>query len=85
LGAPVEMITQQQIFAKHGKVEDYLPIKDNMFFKKHTFESDKTGWVTDDTILTFALIKSYNELGKLDLADIFKKHQEEFEKFPYGF
>lgn len=35
--------------------------------------------------MTFALIKSYNELGRLDLADIFKKHQEEYDKFPYGF
>lgn len=41
--------------------------------------------MTDDTILTFALIKSYNELGRLDLNDIFKKHQEEYDKFPYGF
>ncbi|MFA6255724.1 MAG: ADP-ribosylglycohydrolase family protein [Candidatus Absconditabacterales bacterium] len=85
LGAPVEMITQEQIFAKHGRVQDYLPIKDNMFFKKHGFESDEGGRITDDTILTFALIKSYNELGRLDLADIFKKHQEEYDKFPYGF
>jgi len=85
LGAPVEMTTQEQIFEKHGRVEDYLPIKNNMFFKKHGFESDESWRVTDDTILTFALIKSYNELGRLDLDDIFKKHQEEYEKFPYGF
>ncbi len=41
--------------------------------------------MTDDTLLTFALVKSYNELGRLDIADIFKKHQEEYESFPYGF
>jgi len=85
LGAPVEMTTKEQIFAKHGRVEDYLPIKNNMFFNKHWFESDEGGRVTDDTILTFALIKSYNELERLDLDDIFKKHQEEYDKFPYGF
>ncbi|MFZ2151386.1 MAG: ADP-ribosylglycohydrolase family protein [Candidatus Absconditicoccaceae bacterium] len=85
LGAPVEMRTGGNIKKNFGKIVEYISILNNGGFKEKGFPTDLGGFVTDDTLLTFAIVKSYNELGKLDLNDIFKKHQEAYDSFPYGF
>jgi len=85
LWAPVEMRTKENINEFFGKVTTYLSVLNNGWFEAKWFPESWGGYVTDDTLLSLALIKSYNELGDVDLADVFKKHQEAYDSFPYGF
>ncbi len=85
LGLPVEMYTASQIQEKYWEISDFLPTRENVFFKKHGFDKEWVGFVSDDTILTFAIIKSIIEKWNIDYKDIWEKHIIWYDNFQYGF
>ena len=84
--APTEMLTQEEIIEKYdGRVTDYQPTKENGFFKRLEFPLEGGWYVTDDTILSMSLMKSYSQKWELDLLDILETSWQDYENFPYGF
>lgn len=84
--APTEMLTQQEIIEKYdGRVTNYQPTKENGFFKRLKFPLEGGGYITDDTILSLSLIRSYTQKWTLDLHNILETSWEDYQNFPYGF
>lgn len=86
LGVPTETMTQSIIQHKfNGRVTTYQDTKHNKYFQKYGFNKPWWWYISDDAILTFALIKSLNKKGERDFDDIMQTHIQEYNKFPYGF
>lgn len=85
LGVPTEMRDKKFLEEKYGIVDDFLPAKENLFFNKHGFAWDEIWFYSDDTTLTFAIVKSLTEIWSIDIQDIFKKQIQWYHAFPYWF
>ncbi|MDP1718946.1 MAG: ADP-ribosylglycohydrolase family protein [bacterium] len=70
LGMPVEMMSLEDIAAKHGRIEEYLKPKGHTWFGGKL----KAGMWTDDTQLTLAVAESLIARGCIDLDDLAKAH-----------
>ena len=91
LWLPVETKTKQEIqdilHKSSSKIDFYLPSWWNIYFIKAGLElSSREVWkISDDTILTMAVMKSITEKKTIDLYDIMEKTMQGYDKFPYGF
>jgi ADP-ribosylglycohydrolase len=85
LWVPTEMRKQRFLQEKYWVVSDFLPTKDNLFFDKKLLDSEKKWYYSDDTVLTFAILRSLTEIGGIDMEDIWKKQIEWYKNRPYWF
>jgi len=85
LWVPVEMKTKEYIQKNYWKVNDFLDSKLNIFFNKWWLTEWKTGLVSDDTILSFAWVKSIINTKKIDFDDILETSLQDYKNFPYWF
>ncbi len=85
LGVPTEMRDKKFLEERYWIVNDFLPTRENLFFNKYWFKWDEIWFYSDDTALTFAILKSLTEIWSIDMQDIRKKQIEWYRSFPYGF
>jgi len=85
LGVPTEMRSPKYIKERYGRVDTFMPTSDNLFFSKHEIANDVSGYYSDDTVLTFAIVKSINEMGGIDMKNLWEHHIQWYEWHPYGF
>ena len=85
LWVPTEMRKQNYLKEKYWRVDDFLPTKDSFLLARQWFEDEWVGYYSDDTVLTFAIVKSLTEIWSIDIQDIWKKHIEWSHSYPYGF
>lgn len=80
LGAPVEKLSANQIHEKFGRVEslDISYHKDNLKVYHVPKKQRSNGIFTDDTLMTFALIRVYNEVrSHIDVYNMNKEFVKE--------
>lgn len=87
LGVPTEMQTAEKIRERFGRVTGFLPTRHNAMFVKDGFpaDSDEGGYYSDDTVLTFATLRSIANNGGVDEFDIVREQVRSAEAWPYGF
>ncbi len=85
LGVPTEMRKQEYIKENFWRVEDFLPTKESFLLGRQWFNKEWIWLYSDDTVLTFAIVKSLTEVGWIDMQDIRKKQIEWYNSYPYWF
>jgi len=68
------MRSPKYIKERYGRVDTFMPTSDNLFFSKHEIANDVSGYYSDDTVLTFAIVKSINEMGGIDMKNLWEHH-----------
>ena len=81
------MKTAEKIRQRFGRVEGFLPTRHNAMFVKDGFspDSDDAGYYSDDTVLTFATLRSISNSGKIDQRDLVSEQLKAASEWPYGF
>lgn len=85
-GLPFETHKMEMITADLTETPFY-PIKSNPFIKngkgerKFTWDMEKVGYISDDTILTLAGLQSLVNKGKIEIEDLFNEHNIFLQKF----
>jgi len=85
LGVPTEMREQEFLKKKYWTINQFLKTKENPFFSKYGFDEEGVGCFSDDTVLTFAILKSLDEIWKIDMEDIWSKQIQWYHNHPYWF
>ncbi len=85
LWVPYEFQSREYIQKHIWWIDEYLPAKSNMFFKKWWYDTPDSWVVSDDTMLTFVWVNSIIEKNKIDFDDIMNKSYDALIEFPPGF
>lgn len=78
LGAPIEMMTSEEISRQYGRLTSYVERID------HKFGPIAKGETTDDTQLKLAIARSITRVRGINLDDIAKEHIVEMQKITRG-
>lgn len=79
------MRSQAYIREHYGRVDTFIPTKENFFLGKYGFDKEGGWYYSDDTVLTFAILNSIQEIWWIDIKDMRDKHIAGYESYPYGF
>lgn len=82
LGMPLEILSAESIAKKFGRVTTLVKPQDDHKF----FAGKPSGYWTDDTALTLAILSSLTNKGRFDMDDIAKEHVRALDVFgPRGY